>query len=132
MNFVTALAHAREAVTAALADGTAPEGQPAALLREHGTMKLYFYEPRGRDGQAPHEQDEIYVVASGSGTFVIGQNEGSLEAFPFQPGDAIFTPAGAIHRFEDFTEDLGVWVVFWGPKGGEEADAHPQNPEHAA
>jgi hypothetical protein len=27
--------------------------------------------------------------------------------------------AGTEHRFEDFTEDLAVWVVFYGPDGGE-------------
>jgi hypothetical protein len=27
--------------------------------------------------------------------------------------------AGIEHRFEDFSEDLAVWVVFYGPTGGE-------------
>jgi hypothetical protein len=31
----------------------------------------------------------------------------------------LFVPAGAEHRFEDFTDDLTVWVVFYGPEGGE-------------
>jgi len=26
-----------------------------------------------------------------------------------------------VHRFEDFTEDLLTWVVFYGPEGGERA-----------
>jgi hypothetical protein len=30
-----------------------------------------------------------------------------------------FTPAGWVHRFEDFSDDFATWVVFWGPKGGE-------------
>jgi hypothetical protein len=30
-------------------------------------------------------------------------------------------PAGVVHRFEEFTEDLVVWVVFYGPEGGERA-----------
>jgi hypothetical protein len=30
---------------------------------------------------------------------------------PFGPGDLLFVAAGTEHRFEDFTEDLGVWVV---------------------
>jgi hypothetical protein len=28
-------------------------------------------------------------------------------------------PAGVVHRFEDFSDDLAVWVVFYGPEGGE-------------
>ena len=31
----------------------------------------------------------------------------------------MFVAAGGEHRFEDFTEDLAVWVVFYGPAGGE-------------
>jgi mannose-6-phosphate isomerase-like protein (cupin superfamily) len=41
------------------------------------------------------------------------------QRFSFEPGDALFVPAGAVHRFEDFSDDLAVWVVFWGPPGGE-------------
>lgn len=39
----------------------------------------------------------------------------------FGPGDFLFAPAGLIHRFEDFTDDLVVWVLFYGPEGGESA-----------
>jgi hypothetical protein len=39
----------------------------------------------------------------------------------FGPGDALFAAAGEVHRFEDFTEDLLGWVVFYGPEGGERA-----------
>jgi len=96
-----------------------PEGARSALLMKHGTMTLRYYAPRGRDLQTPHEQDEIYVVASGSGTFALGQDEGSLERRRFGPGDAVFAPAGWVHRFENFSDDFATWVVFWGPKGGE-------------
>jgi len=24
-----------------------------------------------------------------------------------------------VHRFEEFTDDLAAWVVFYGPEGGE-------------
>ena len=27
--------------------------------------------------------------------------------------------AGTAHRFENFTDDLAVWVLFYGPEGGE-------------
>jgi mannose-6-phosphate isomerase-like protein (cupin superfamily) len=96
-----------------------PEGARSALLLRHGTMTLRYYAPKGRDPQTPHDQDEIYVVASGRGTFALGRDEASLERRPFGPGDAIFAPAGFVHRFEDFSDDLATWVVFWGRKGGE-------------
>ena len=38
---------------------------------------------------------------------------------PFEAGDFIFVAAGTEHWFEDFTEYLAVWVVFYGPPGGE-------------
>jgi len=88
--------------------------QPVALLASRGTMILEFYAPRGDDDQKPHSQDELYFVASGSGTFVC---DGERTAF--QPGDALFAAAGVTHHFEDFSDDFGTWVVFYGPEGGE-------------
>ena len=29
------------------------------------------------------------------------------------------TPARVEHRFEDFSDDFAVWVIFYGPEGGE-------------
>lgn len=96
-------------------------GRLSSLLLKHGTMTLRFYAPPGHDPQTPHTQDEIYLVASGSGTFLAGPSEDRLERQPFGPGDAIFVPAGYIHRFVDYTPDFGTWVVFYGPQGGEGA-----------
>ena len=95
------------------------EGLRSAQMMEHGSMKLRYYAPRGRDDQTPHDQDELYFVVAGEGEFVIGQNEASLERKSFGPADVMFAPAGAVHRFENFSDDFATWVVFWGPKGGE-------------
>jgi len=83
-------------------------------LMRHGSMVLRYYAPKGSDPQTPHEQDEIYIVASGRGTFACAGKQVN-----FGPGDALFAPAGAAHRFESFSADFGTWVVFYGPKGGE-------------
>jgi mannose-6-phosphate isomerase-like protein (cupin superfamily) len=108
--------------TLAAARSAAPEpGRKSALLMKHGTMSLRYYAPRGHDSQTPHSQDEIYIVASGSGRIVSGPSEAKLESKAFGPGDAIFVPAGYVHRFVDFTDDFGTWVIFWGPEGGERA-----------
>lgn len=89
-------------------------GRSSALLMQRGSMSLRWYAPRDEDKQTPHDQDELYIVVNGSGTFCNG-----TEKTVFGPGDALFAPAGRSHRFENFSDDLDLWVVFWGPKGGE-------------
>lgn len=96
-------------------------GRLSALLMRHGSMSLRYYAPNGSDPQVPHDQDEIYIVASGSGSVVSGPDEARLQRRLFAAGDAIFVPAGHVHRFIDFTADFATWVIFWGPKGGEAA-----------
>lgn len=83
------------------------------LLRR-GTLEVELYIPDGVDKQSPHEKDELYVIISGTGTFL---REG--ERYSFGPHDVLFVPAGEDHRFVDFTSDFKTWVVFYGPKGGE-------------
>lgn len=104
------LSTAMEAATAAQRAG----GEPYAVLLARGTLELGFYAPADVDDQTPHDHDEVYVVVSGTGTFVRDQ-----ESFPFAPGDALFVAAGVPHRFVEGSEDLSLWVVFWGPPGGE-------------
>jgi mannose-6-phosphate isomerase-like protein (cupin superfamily) len=92
------------------------DGKLYAELFRHGTLAVEIYGPKGTDPQQPHTRDELYIVAAGSGTFFI---EGKRLAF--SPGDALFVAAGEAHRFENFTDDLLVWVMFYGPEGGERA-----------
>jgi mannose-6-phosphate isomerase-like protein (cupin superfamily) len=89
-------------------------GERFAKVLEHGSMEVEIYAPCGTDPQTPHSRDELYVVVSGRGEFVNGP-----ERHSFGPGDVLFVPAGVEHRFENFTDDLAVWVVFYGPEGGE-------------
>ena len=92
------------------------DGKPFDLVFRHGTLDVEIFSPKGKDTQQPHRKDELYIVASGSGWFF---NEG--KRVRFAPGDALFAAAGEVHRFEDFTDDLVVWVIFYGPDGGERA-----------
>jgi len=92
---------------------TSEDGRYAVLLR-NGSMELGFYKPVSVDEQQPHDQDEIYIVQTGSGTFVRGD-----EHIPFGAGDALFVAAGVEHRFVKFDDDFAAWVVFYGPQGGE-------------
>ena len=73
---------------AALA-GRPAGGTPYAELISRGTLRVGLYAPRGKDPQQPHDQDEVYVVMSGRGTFRNGP-----ASHPFQPGDVLFVSAG--------------------------------------
>jgi mannose-6-phosphate isomerase-like protein (cupin superfamily) len=79
---------------------------------ERGDLCVELYAPRGVDNQQPHDQDEAYIVASGSGMFRRGE-----ERVPCQPGDFLFAAAGVPHHFEEFTDDFQTWVIFFGPSG---------------
>ena len=93
----------------------APRGNlPALELFRHGSLVVEVYKPDTIDRQTPHTRDEVYVIIAGSGQLVNGD-----ERHPFQPGEVLFVPAGAEHRFEDFTPDFATWVFFYGPEGGE-------------
>ena len=113
-------------------EGTASSGVSIAQARQslqlasplsvevfrRGTLSAELYAPRGRDPQTPHLQDEVYVVVSGCGTYVCG-----AERLEFGPGDFLFAAAGKEHRFEEFSDDFAVWVIFYGPHGGERPDS---------
>jgi len=81
----------------------------------HGSMSVEIYRPVEVDLQAPHLQDELYMVISGKGEFF---NDGKISTF--KPGDVLFVPAGVEHRFLNFSEDFTTWVIFYGPEGGEQ------------
>ena len=82
---------------------------PFEVVFERPELSVELYAPVGTDGQKPHDRDELYIVASGSGTFSRGE-----ETVPFEPGDLLFVPAHVPHRFETFTEGFRTWVVFYG------------------
>ena len=102
----------------ALAQGLArmpgPDKDHYAILLEHGTLEVGLYAPQQVDSQTPHTRDEVYVVMRGNGWFQNGQ-----ERVAFGQGDVLFVPAGRVHRFEQFSSDLALWVFFYGPEGGE-------------
>ena len=95
-----------------------PDGARFATIFKHGTLLVEIYAPRGSDLQNPHTRDEIYFVAAGSGEYVCGDTRQT-----FGPTDMLFAAAGVSHRFVSFTDDLVVWVIFYGPEGGEGAEA---------
>ena len=91
-----------------------PEGRRFATVFQHGSLLVEIYAPRDVDPQKPHTRDEIYFVVLGTGEFVCGESRQT-----FGPTDLLFVAAGVEHRFENFSDDLTVWVLFYGPEGGE-------------
>ena len=85
------------------------KGRQSAFIFEDKNMQVRFYSPKQKDGQTPHHQDEVYVIAKGSGKFVRGNDEIS-----FKIGDIIFAPKKEHHYFKDFTHDFSTWVIFYG------------------
>ena len=98
----------------ALAKGSPPPGNLAVPIFSRGSLVVELYAPVGHDPQKPHTRDEVYFVARGHAFFFDGVRRRAVEA-----GSFLFVPAGHFHRFEDFSSDFVVWVVFYGPEGGE-------------
>ena len=98
----------------ALARIPGPAGEHAVGVFDRGTLKVKFSCPVPPNQQAPHAQDEVYLVVRGRGVLL---HDGQRDVM--ETGDCAFIAAGTEHRFEEFTDDLAVWVVFFGPEGGE-------------
>lgn len=90
--------------------GPDPDDPTFATVLKTNASEVLFYAPQKFDAQEPHDRDEYYFVITGFGDFINGAVRHS-----FRPGDIIFVPAFQPHRFVDFSEDLAVWVIFYGP-----------------
>jgi mannose-6-phosphate isomerase-like protein (cupin superfamily) len=89
-------------------------GEHASSVFRRGTLHVKLWRPVPPNEQTPHPQDELYIVVHGRGTLV---HDGKRD--PFEPGDLMLIAAGTEHHVEDFSDDLTVWVVFYGAVGGE-------------
>ncbi len=88
-----------------------PAGRASSLVIGTPDIEVRHYAPKDVDNQTPHDQDELYFVISGTGTFERGS-----EKVPFAPGDVLFVAAHEPHRFSGFTDDFATWVLFYGTK----------------
>jgi mannose-6-phosphate isomerase-like protein (cupin superfamily) len=91
-----------------------PNGEPSVSVLQRGTLDVKLGTPARPNEQTPHEQDEVYIVIRGRGVLF---HDGKRDAF--ESGDFLFVAAATEHHFEDFSDDLLVWRVFYGPRGGE-------------
>ena len=102
------------ALADALKKGPPPAGNLAVSIFSHGSLVVELYTPVGRDPQKPHTRDEVYFITRGTGFFFDGKTRHIVTT-----GSVVFVPTGQVHRFEDFSADFAVWVIFYGPEGGE-------------
>jgi len=91
-----------------------PAGERAVMVLQRGTLDVTLSLPVPPNQQTPHVQDEIYVIIRGRGVLI---HDGKRD--PFESGDLLFVAAGIEHHYEDFTEDLALWRVFYGACSGE-------------
>jgi mannose-6-phosphate isomerase-like protein (cupin superfamily) len=68
---------------------------------------LYVLAAGATDKQKPHAEDEVYYVVRGMARMRVTADE-----FHVAPGQVIFVPAHAEHRFFGITEELALLVFF--------------------
>ena len=90
-----------------------PNDYVEQLRTESMSVGTYSIPVGGVDDQAPHHEDEIYVVTTGRATLVTPTG-----TEPIGPGDVLFVPAEEDHRFTEVTEDLALLVFFAPPYSG--------------
>jgi mannose-6-phosphate isomerase-like protein (cupin superfamily) len=91
-----------------------PNGERSINFFRRGSLDVNLSRPLPPNEQTPHSQDEVYIIIRGRGVLL---HEGKRESF--EAGDFLFVAAGTAHCFEDFSEDVAYWRVFYGPPGGE-------------
>jgi mannose-6-phosphate isomerase-like protein (cupin superfamily) len=91
-----------------------PAGEHAVVVLRRGPLDVALSIPQRPRQQTPHAQDEIYFIIRGRGILLHDHRRE-----PFESGDILFVAAGTEHQFEDTTDDLALWRVFYGPHGGE-------------
>src|SRR5213083_2745325 len=94
----------------ALSKGPPPAGNLAVPIFSDASVEVELYTPQGEDPQKPHQRDEVYFVVRGRGVFFDGAHK-----YPVESGSFLFVPAGHVHRFEAFSADFAIWVIFYGP-----------------
>lgn len=89
-------------------------GERSVVVLHRGTLDVALGAPVRPSVQTPHEQDAVYIIVRGRGVLF---HDGRRD--PFEPGDFLFVAAGIEHQFEDISDELLLWRVFYGPKGGD-------------
>ncbi|GAB7091324.1 hypothetical protein JCM18237_15950 [Halorubrum luteum] len=70
-------------------------------------QSLYQDQTSGEETTQTHADDEVYFIASGSGTIRVG-----AETSEVSPGDVIYVDGGVEHGFFDIDEEIRALKVF--------------------
>ena len=76
-----------------------------------GDLEVRFAARPTNGPQVPHDRDEIYFVARGTGRYRVENNVTDVG-----PGDVLFCAAHIPHGFKDISADFSVWVLFYGAR----------------
>jgi mannose-6-phosphate isomerase-like protein (cupin superfamily) len=68
---------------------------------------IYFLEAGSKDMQAPHDEDEVYVVLAGKARMRLGEEEREVG-----PGSLLYVGATTEHSFFQVDEDMTLLVMF--------------------
>ena len=77
------------------------------LRRPALSCGIYRLSAGGADDQAPHHEDEVYLVLRGSGRLRVGDEDVAVG-----PGSLVYVAAQVEHRFHNYAEDLEILVLF--------------------
>jgi quercetin dioxygenase-like cupin family protein len=76
-----------------------------------GDLEVKFAARPTNGPQVPHQRDELYFVACGTGRYRVED-----KVTPVGPGDLLCCAAHVAHGFEAISDDFSVWVIFYGPQ----------------
>ena len=68
---------------------------------------IYFLAAGSTDMQAPHDEDEVYMVLSGRARMRLGAEERAVG-----PGSLLYVSATTQHSFFEIEEDMTLLVMF--------------------
>jgi len=68
---------------------------------------IYFLAAGSTDMQAPHDEDEVYMVISGKARMRLGDEERAVG-----PGSLLYVGATTEHSFFEIEEDMTLLVMF--------------------
>jgi mannose-6-phosphate isomerase-like protein (cupin superfamily) len=90
------------------------EGKEARFVEFLRTPTLscgvYRLPAGARDMQAPHLEDEVYLVVSGRARLKVGEQQQEVSA-----GTILYVRATSEHSFFDIEEDLTLLAIFGAP-----------------
>ena len=68
---------------------------------------IYFLAAGSTDMQAPHDEDEVYIVMSGKARMRLGNEQRNVG-----PGSLLYISATTEHSFFEIEEDMTLLVMF--------------------